>query len=127
METKEKNAIASAVEAGRKNLAHAIEQAGIKLEAFQTEHAQTISASALKVATLQSELELYEGLERPRQAAQVRLEIDAAWETHRAVVNAADARLSSAFLDYVRMIGSIGTGAECSFNSTVAHPKDSQS
>jgi hypothetical protein len=90
------------------------------LENFRTEHYQNIAKSAARIAALESNLEMYDGLEQTRMAAQTRREIAAAVEDHKQVVIGANNRLQHACENYVRAFSSAAMAMECSFNAAMA-------
>lgn len=88
------------MEASQRQFDSACLRAGEILEARLTEIAGDVQRTASKVASLESNLEIFDGLEQTRMAAQTRREIASAMDYHRGTVDGAKARLQHAWQDY---------------------------
>jgi N-formylglutamate amidohydrolase len=101
----------------------ACENAGRILEAHLNEIALDVQRTAGSVASLESALELYEGLENARLARSTRTEIDAAMDVHRGCVDGAKHRLRHAWQDYhARIIAAAAALAAPSIEAGVHVP-----
>lgn len=114
---KEIKALEEAAAAVRRQFASMIAKAEQVLENRLNEHHRRVTASAARVASLETELETYEALEQDRRAAQVRTELAAAITSHHDEVDGANAALRFAYADYVRAYSSAGIAVEAGFNA----------
>jgi hypothetical protein len=113
-------ALDEAVATARESYNKTIERADLALENFRNERARDILASESEIAELESQLELYDALERERDAARVRMEIANSYDRHKAVVAGADARLRQAIENHARAYTAAGMGLECAINAALA-------
>jgi TolA-binding protein len=95
-------------------------RADLALENFKTEHYQTIAASEAKIAGLESNLEIFDGLEQIRMAAQTRQDIHVAVEAHKDVVKGANAKLAQGFENYTRVCMAAATAMEFAMSAAIA-------
>jgi hypothetical protein len=113
-------AIRKSIAAAQRQFEGACAKADRILEAQQNEIAQYVQSSAGKVASLESDLELYDALEQSRRAASTRTEIAAAMNVHHCAVDGAKARLRHAWEDYyVRISAACAALAACQFEAAV--------
>ncbi|GEM_PF-2895535 len=116
-QTERLKAIDEAASRCRRQFDRMVDQAEHILENWRNERERLIQESATRVARLESELELYEGLEAEWRAARVRTELASAVEHHRATVDAANRQLEEAIKRYVRVFAAAAAAVEATFNS----------
>ncbi len=86
-----------------------LEEAGRTLDTRLVEASQLVLHAASEVASLESALELYDGLEQNRLAAKTRLEIATAVGDHRGAVDRAKALQAKAWTEYHRSVTAAAT------------------
>jgi hypothetical protein len=86
-----------------------LDHAGNTLDSRLTEASQLVWHAAAEVASLQSALELYDGLEQTRLAAKTRLEIATAVSAHRDAVDRAKVLQREAWTGYHQSVMAAAT------------------
>ena len=114
------SAVSQAVAHRQREMERAVTRASTILEAELNDITGMVNASAEHIASLESDLEMFDALEQTRMAAQTRRDLTTAIEHHHAVVDAARRRTEDSMLRYLRSIGGAAVGGEAAFNSVCA-------
>jgi hypothetical protein len=115
-------ALGDDLDAARRSYGAMIDRADRALENFRNDIALTLlnAPEAAEIGRLQEQLEIFEGLEKERDAARVRQELAEAQDRLNALSSGQLARLRHAAEDHARALSAAGIAHECAVNAALS-------